>query len=225
MGPSQCKTEFSWRATGAIGTALIPCCARPATRCTVPPATPIAARPRSRRRDARRSGCVRLGRLADHARRIRPRHVMHQLTDLALLGDPPAPARPRGTMRASATKARATWSLRRWPPAANAGGPEHRLDICAAGSPPCDEAQALDLDAQGDRRVSVMGVVALERQVLGAPGITGTVLRYGRLYGPGTGATTDPRRTRCMWKAPPGRRCWRCAMAAACSISPRTNRK
>ena len=47
---------------------------------------------------------------------------------------------------------------------------------------PCDEAQALDLDAQGDRRVSVMGVVALERQVLGAPGITGTVLRYGRLW-------------------------------------------
>ena len=37
-----------------------------------------------------------------------------------------------------------------------------------------------------------MGVVALERQVLGAPGITGTVLRYGRLYGPGTGATTRP---------------------------------
>ena len=58
--------------------------------------------------------------------------------------------------------------------------------------PACDEAQALDLDAQGDRRVSVMGVVALERQVLGAPGITGTVLRYGRLYGPGTGATTRP---------------------------------
>ena len=27
-----------------------------------------------------------------------------------------------------------------------------------------------------------MGVVALERQVLGAPGITGTVLRYGRLW-------------------------------------------
>ena len=124
--------------------------------------------------------------------RIRPRHVMHQLTDLALLGDPPAPARPRGAMRASATKARATWSLRRWPPAAKRWWPRASIDLCAAGGPPCDEEQALDLDAQGDRRVSVMGVVALERQVLGAPGITGTVLRYGRLYGPGTGATARP---------------------------------
>ena len=179
-------------ATGAIGTALIPCCARRLRGARRHPqrrslrgleaagATPVVV-------DVFDSAALRTT-LA----RIRPRHVMHQLTDLALLGDPPAPARPRGAMRASATKARATGRCGAGRRQRNAGGPEHRLDLCAAGGPPCDEEQALDLDAQGDRRVSVMGVVALERQVLGAPGITGTVLRYGRLYGPGTGATARP---------------------------------
>ena len=33
---------------------------------------------------------------------------------------------------------------------------------------------------------SVAGVKGLERSVLNAPGIDGIVLRYGRLYGPGT---------------------------------------
>ncbi len=31
------------------------------------------------------------------------------------------------------------------------------------------------------------GVASLERQVLTTPGLRGTVLRYGHLYGPGTG--------------------------------------
>lgn len=32
---------------------------------------------------------------------------------------------------------------------------------------------------------TVNGVVELERQAMGVPGIEGVVLRYGRLYGPG----------------------------------------
>jgi hypothetical protein len=40
----------------------------------------------------------------------------------------------------------------------------------------------------------VTAVIAMERQVLGSPGIDGIVLRYGRLYGPGT------------WYERPGRR-------------------
>ena len=42
------------------------------------------------------------------------------------------------------------------------------------------------LDDSEAQRVTVDGVRALERQTLETPGITGLVLRYGRLYGPGT---------------------------------------
>jgi hypothetical protein len=51
----------------------------------------------------------------------------------------------------------------------------------------------LDLNAEGDRLVSVRGVEALEGQVLGAsPMVEGLVLRFGRLYGPGSGTDTPP---------------------------------
>jgi nucleoside-diphosphate-sugar epimerase len=50
----------------------------------------------------------------------------------------------------------------------------------------------LDLNAEGDRLVSVRGVEPLERQVLGASPMEGLALRYGRLYGPGSGADTPP---------------------------------
>lgn len=181
-------------ATGAIGTALIPLlraagyevhgATRNADRCAAleaAGATPVVV-------DVFDSAALRTT-LA----RIRPRHVMHQLTDLALLGDPARAseaARRNARIRDEGT--------RNLVAAALAAGSEtlvaQSIDWIYAPQAvrPCDEAQALDLDAQGDRRVSVMGVVALERQVLGAPGITGTVLRYGRLYGPGTGATARP---------------------------------
>jgi hypothetical protein len=50
----------------------------------------------------------------------------------------------------------------------------------------------LDLNAEGDRLVSVRGVEALERQVLAAAPMEGLVLRYGRLYGSGSGTDTPP---------------------------------
>jgi hypothetical protein len=40
--------------------------------------------------------------------------------------------------------------------------------------------------------VSVRGVESLERQVLAASLMEGLVLRYGRLYGPGSGADAPP---------------------------------
>jgi nucleoside-diphosphate-sugar epimerase len=40
--------------------------------------------------------------------------------------------------------------------------------------------------------VSVRGVASLERQVLAASPMEGLVLRYGRLYGPGSGTDTPP---------------------------------
>jgi nucleoside-diphosphate-sugar epimerase len=42
------------------------------------------------------------------------------------------------------------------------------------------------IDTAGEAAVSGRGVVSLESAVTGTPGITGIVLRYGRLYGPGT---------------------------------------
>jgi hypothetical protein len=50
----------------------------------------------------------------------------------------------------------------------------------------------LDTNAEGDRAVSVGGVASLERQVLAASPMEGMVLRYGRLYGPGSGTDTPP---------------------------------
>jgi nucleoside-diphosphate-sugar epimerase len=60
----------------------------------------------------------------------------------------------------------------------------------ASGPLPHGETDPLDLMAEGNRAISVGGVVALEHWVLKSAGITGTVLRYGQLYGPGTGSDT-----------------------------------
>jgi len=57
----------------------------------------------------------------------------------------------------------------------------------AAGPEPHAEGDPLDVDAQGTRATTVMGVATLERLVLASPPIDGIVLRYGHLYGPGTG--------------------------------------
>jgi nucleoside-diphosphate-sugar epimerase len=58
----------------------------------------------------------------------------------------------------------------------------------APGALPHPESDPLDAMAEGNRAISVAGVIALENGVLRSPGITGVVLRYGQLYGPGTGA-------------------------------------
>ncbi|PBB26258.1 MULTISPECIES: NAD(P)-dependent oxidoreductase [unclassified Mesorhizobium] len=59
----------------------------------------------------------------------------------------------------------------------------------APGSEPHGEADPLAGGASGNRGISVGGVIALEKAVLSAP-FAGVVLRYGQLYGPGTGTDT-----------------------------------
>jgi nucleoside-diphosphate-sugar epimerase len=59
---------------------------------------------------------------------------------------------------------------------AYAAGPEPRAETDPIASPDGDEPGA----------ITAKGVRALESAVLNAPGIDGIVLRYGRLYGPGT---------------------------------------
>jgi nucleoside-diphosphate-sugar epimerase len=57
----------------------------------------------------------------------------------------------------------------------------------APGPEPHSEDDPLDLDAQGTRAVTVEGVATLERLTISSPRIDGVILRYGHLYGPGTG--------------------------------------
>jgi nucleoside-diphosphate-sugar epimerase len=57
----------------------------------------------------------------------------------------------------------------------------------AGGPEPHGEEDPLDADAAGLRKVTADGVATLERLAVASPPIEGVVLRYGHLYGPGTG--------------------------------------
>jgi len=113
-----------------------------------------------------------------------PDVVIHQLTDLPQTIDPAsrpsefeANARVRidGTrnLMAAASFAGARRVVAQSIAFAYAPGQGTRL-----------ESDPLDLD--GPRAATVRAVASLEQQVMGMPGIDGVVLRYGRLYGPGT---------------------------------------
>jgi nucleoside-diphosphate-sugar epimerase len=143
----------------------------------------------------------------------KPEIAMHQLTDLAAVQDPAkrssalarnARIRNEGTRNlvAAARKAGASRLIAQSIAWAYAPGPR----------PYCED-HPLDLNAEGDQLVSVRGVEALEGQVLGAP-MEGLALRYGRLYGPGSGADTPPARRRCMSMRRLTPRCSRSIMAS-----------
>ncbi|WP_245418650.1 NAD(P)-dependent oxidoreductase [Mesorhizobium sp. WSM3864] len=117
----------------------------------------------------------------------RPEVVIHQLTDLPAGLDPNrmgesiignARVRDEGTRNLveAATSAGARRLIAQSIAWAYAPGPE-----------PHAETDPLDSGAEGGRGISVGGVIALERQVLEGSSMTGIVLRYGHLYGPGTG--------------------------------------
>jgi nucleoside-diphosphate-sugar epimerase len=117
----------------------------------------------------------------------KPDIVIHQLTDLALLHDLARMAealarntriRDEGTRNlvAAARRAGARRLIAQSIAWAYAPGPR-----------PYGEAHPLDAKADGPRGVTVRGVGSLERQVLAAAPTEGLALRYGRLYGPGSG--------------------------------------
>jgi hypothetical protein len=56
----------------------------------------------------------------------------------------------------------------------------------------CALASGVHVAAQGDRGITMRGVIALENQTLRSPPLEGVVLRYGQLYGPGTRAAEPP---------------------------------
>jgi nucleoside-diphosphate-sugar epimerase len=128
--------------------------------------------------------------LSRAAMAVRPDLVIHQLTDL-----PPGldPARMGAAVAGNARiRDEGTRNLVRAALAAGA----HRFIAqsiawaYAPGGEPHTEDDPLDTGADGSRAISVGGVIALEAQTLHSPPLVGVVLRYGQLYGPGTGADT-----------------------------------
>jgi nucleoside-diphosphate-sugar epimerase len=116
----------------------------------------------------------------------RPDAVIHQLTDLPQDSDPKkiqAALEGNARLRKDGT--------RNLVAAARAAGARRLIAqsiafAYAPGPEPRTEGDPLNLAAEGIARRSVEGVVALEEAVTTARGIEGVVLRYGRLYGPGT---------------------------------------
>jgi nucleoside-diphosphate-sugar epimerase len=130
--------------------------------------------------------------LATAVLEAKPEIVIHQLTDLSAIADP---AR-RSTALARNARIREV-GTRNLVAAAHKAGARRLIAqsiawAYAPGPRPFREDHPLDLNAEGDRLVSVRGVESLERQVLGALSMDGVVLRYGRLYGPGSGTNTPP---------------------------------
>jgi len=125
--------------------------------------------------------------LRDAVVRARPDVVVHQLTDLPKILDRARPPggftdntrlRIEGTANlvAAAQAARARRLIAQSIAFAYAPGPEPHAETDPLASPEGDSSHA----------VTARGVRALEEAVLGAAGMEGIVLRYGRLWGPGT---------------------------------------
>ena len=124
----------------------------------------------------------------------RPEVVIHQLTDLPQVFDP---AR-RGDMLVRNARLRIAGTAN-LVAAAQAAGARRLIAqsiafIYADGPEPHAESDPLAA-AEGDdlNALTSRGVRALEDATLKTPGIDGIVLRYGRLYGPGTWNTPNAR--------------------------------
>ena len=107
----------------------------------------------------------------------KPQFVVHQLTDLPPGLDPARMADAAG--RNARIRIEGTKNL---VAAALAAGARRLI------------AQSIAWEPQG---VSAQGVAALEWQTLHSPPLEGIVLRYGRLYGPGTGRDDAPQDLPC----------------------------
>lgn len=117
----------------------------------------------------------------------KPDVVVHQLTDLPLGLEPKL--MPEARIRNAHLREVGTRNL---VIAAEAAQAKHFVAqsiafAYASGAMPLDETSPLNTDsADESTALSAHAVAALERQVMGGSFIA-TVLRYGKLYGPGTG--------------------------------------
>ena len=114
----------------------------------------------------------------------KPEVVIHQLTDLPDVSDPSQMAAVRE--KNSRLRVEGTRNLIAAAKAANVRRvvAQSIAFVYAPGPKPYREGDPLD--SSEAQRVTIAGVTALEHAVLNTPGIDGVVLRYGRLYGPGT---------------------------------------
>jgi nucleoside-diphosphate-sugar epimerase len=125
--------------------------------------------------------------LRDAAVTAKPEVVIHQLTDLPAVFDPAR--RAESLERNARLRIDGTASL---VAAAAAAGARRLISqsiafIYADGPEPHAESDPLAPADGGDlNALTSRGVRALEHATLHTPGIDGIVLRYGRLYGPGT---------------------------------------
>jgi nucleoside-diphosphate-sugar epimerase len=123
----------------------------------------------------------------DAVAKARPEVVIHQLTDLPQVIDPAQMAASR--QRNTRLRIEGTANL---VAAALAAGARRLIAqsiafAYAEGSEPHAESDPLaSPDGDDPSAITAKGVRALEDAVLGASGIEGIILRYGRLYGPGT---------------------------------------
>lgn len=125
--------------------------------------------------------------LTDAVTKAKPDIVIHQLTDLPPGLDPAlmdAALKRNARIRREGTKHLVD--------AARAAGAKRFIAqsiafVYAEGVEPHGESDPLDL-RPGPWLESVEGVAALEDLTVNSPPLQGVVLRYARLYGPGTGA-------------------------------------
>jgi nucleoside-diphosphate-sugar epimerase len=121
--------------------------------------------------------------------RVRPNIVVNQLTDLPYGLDPTQ--MPQARIRNARVRKAGTKNLT---DAAVAAGAETLISqsiawVYAPGPEPHSEADPLE-PAEGPAAVTLDGVHALESLTLSS-GLRAIVLRYGMLYGPGTGFNND----------------------------------
>jgi len=131
--------------------------------------------------------------LAQAVAMARPDIIIHQLTDL-----PSAPGTPGYPAAQEANRRLRIDGTRNLMRAARMAGVARVIAqsiafVYAPGEGTHGEDDPLDVAAEGVRQLTVQGIVALEREVLQAPGIAGVALRYGYFYGPGTWYAVPPR--------------------------------
>ena len=122
----------------------------------------------------------------------KPDVVIHQLTDLVGIQDPARRAEARA--RNARIRDEGTRNLAA---AARAASARRMIAqsiawVYAPGTRPYHEDDPLDLNGEGAQGGTARGVEALERHTLSAAPVEGLVLRYGRFYGPGSGADEAP---------------------------------
>ena len=130
--------------------------------------------------------------LRETVRDARPSVVIHQLTDLPQVRNPEAMS--EAFVRNARLREIGTRNLVE---ASVASGVTRMIAqsiafAYAPGPRPYDESSSLNVASpDATAATSARGAASLEQQVLSAP-IDGLVLRYGRLYGPGTWFTAPP---------------------------------